>query len=296
MKNLIIMINVVALLAINHLESMGEYQKSNRRPSRPVRSFSAMERMSKERSSDILVKAYSDSWGQARVHPSSNTSKKEKKMNDMLRIAMEKDITKEKDLNGLLAWVIVLLHNGADPNMVFMGESLLHKALILKVEPLIKALLEHNADHRDEHFLIGPIFFDAPTTEIAQLFIDKGIDVNKTNGNSHNVLWHIIDFRFPSELISFYLKHNVNVNHINEFDGSCVLHSFAAYKEVKDEDNFLTKARLIVAKNPALVNTVDHNNKTPCLIAEETIAFWSEKYPACVNPLQKLINLFKGVV
>lgn len=216
---------------------------------------------------------------------------------DELLATVINTIEPEKDASKLLNTVTQLLQAGANPNMMFMCESLLHKALHLNVESLVKILFEHKADYTHEHFLIGPIFFDAPTTKIAQLFIAKGIDVNKVNADDYNVLWHLIDSRFPSALVRFYLKHKVKANHINKWDGSCVLHGFAAYKEVKDEDDFLAKVSYVMRKiNSRFVYMKNSDGETPIAVAETTIGFWGKKYPACVSPLTKLINLFKAVV
>lgn len=222
---------------------------------------------------------------------------KEDKEKDELLATVITTIEPEKDSNKLLNIIVRLLHAGANPNMVLTYESLLHKALRRNAELLVRVLLEHKADYKHEHCLIGPIFFDAPTPKVAKLFIDKGVDVNRVNANDCNVLWHVIDSQFPSALVHFYLKHGVNANHINKWDGSSVLHGFAAYKEVKDGKDFLTKVYYVMQKiNTRFVYRKDNNGETPINVAEKTVAMWGEKYPACVKPLQKLIKIFNKVV
>lgn len=200
----------------------------------------------------------------------------------------------KKDHAPLLpVFATILVHAGANPNMRFMGASLLHKALDMNIKCLIKALFEHNAKCDSKSYLGLPIFFDAPTPEAAQLFVDKKINVNELNGNGHNVLWHTIDSKFPLQLVYFYLKHGVNVEHICKWDGSCILHHFAANNDIKNEIDFIQKAYVLLMEKPAMVNTLDHNLDTPGMVAEKTIKNFEKKYPSCVGPLNTLIELFK---
>lgn len=188
-----------------------------------------------------------------------------------------------------------ILEKAANPNKMVNGTSLLHKALILNHDGLVKALFKYDANYNETDCLRKyPIFFDAQTVEIVQLFIDKQVDVGQKDLDDCNVLWHLIDSKFSAELMRFYLQHNVNANHICKWDGSCVLHSFAENKVITDVDQFLKKVRLLLKKSPDMVNTVNNNGETPIASAERTIKTWGEKYPACVEPLQKLIELFKN--
>lgn len=246
MKKLVVIINVLLILTMNYVQSMGR--------------------------NDMYDDIDADAWLENIVEATE----------------LNKDVYQQCDI------AIQLLEEGANPNVMSMGTSLLHKALIFNQEGLIKALFKHNANYNETDCLSKyPIFFDAQTVEIVQLFIDKQVDVNQKDRNDYNVLWHLIDSKFSPELMRFYLQQKVNASHICKWDGSCVLHSFAENKVITDVDQFLKKARLLLKKSPDMVNTVNNNGETPRASAERTIKTWGEKYPACVEPLEKLIELFK---
>ncbi len=244
MKNLIVIIlNLLALLSINHIQSM-DYKDD----------------INKDGLLEMII----------------NT------------------IKPDEDSSQQLSTAISLIENGANPNIIFMGESLLHKALILNNKDLVQALLKNNVNYNDTDYVTQqPIFFDAQTVEIAQLFVDKGTDVNQVDGNGYNVLWHLIDHKFPVKLMRFYLKNKVNISYICPWDKTSILHNFAVSKEVINENDFLAKVRLVLKANPTLVNTLDNNNETPMVVAENTIKSWGEKYPLCVKTLESFIGLCK---
>jgi hypothetical protein len=206
-------------------------------------------------------------------------------------------LTLNKGASSQLAIAEALIMADAKPDMRIMNELLLHTTDASFVEKLLK----NYGSYDDKDYVTGkPIFFNAQTTEIAKLFFDNGVDVNMFDGNGYNVLWHIIDAKFPAELMNFYIQQKVDVTHICPFDGSCILHSFAANKEVIDAKDFLTKAQIILINAYYLSCDMsalkDQNGKTPLEVARETREYWGEKYPACVKPLEeleKLIGLFK---
>jgi len=146
MKKLIVMINVLMLVNIILIQSMEEHGQAS-----------------------VLVDISKDKL----PHKDKDYLKKNKSLEKIINT-----IKPDQDSSHLFDQATQLVRAGANPNIIFMGESLLHKALLMKAESLVKALFEHGADCAHEHFFIGPIFFDAPTIAIAQLFIDKGIDVN----------------------------------------------------------------------------------------------------------------------
>jgi hypothetical protein len=223
-----------------------------------------------------------------------NKSAQEK---DILLQKIVQTMDQKKDTLFLPVIAAILIYAGANPNMVFTGEALLHKAILMNNIFLINALFESNKlDYNYKHYLIGPIFFDAPTIEIAQRFIHRGIDISQVNDNDHTVLWHLRDALFPPNLMRFYLKNKVKVMHICHWDGSCVLHHFASHYDIKndtDKQNFLIKVGLLLNKAPNLITIKNNYCETPPVVAAKTIQTWGKKYPQCVLPLQQLIELCK---
>jgi hypothetical protein len=130
-----------------------------------------------------------------------------------------------------------------------------------------------NSNAEDEH---GPIFFNAKTIEMVQLFINNGVDIHTENKYQTNVLWRILDDAYPSDLMIFYLAQGINPKKLRLFDKSCLLHAFAEptfnymWCYPKNID-VLKKGELLLNAMPDMVNMVNVFGKTPLDVAMETL-------------------------
>jgi ankyrin repeat protein len=130
---------------------------------------------------------------------------------------------------------------------------------------MIRTFLAHKANPNQKTGL-APIFFSAKTTEIAQLFIAQGIDINASDEClDTNILWHNI-FRNPSsELIRLFLEHGADARKIQTYTGNCIFHHLAEIRRViiESHSDYIIIGELLFDAAPDMINTLNKNNQTP---------------------------------
>jgi len=164
--------------------------------------------------------------------------------------------------------------------------------------PLLATLLKYYASSTAKGINQLPAFFSAKTVTIVQMLIDKGINVC-ANGDATNVLWHVIDDAYPSELMELYVRHGVDTRQINPNDHSCLLHYLAKqpYSSPSiNTDNFLAKVRLLLNNFHGaiifMINKKDKDSQTPMDIAQQYLRN-PQKYYWAAQTADPLITLLK---
>lgn len=194
------------------------------------------------------------------------------------------------------------------------SDFLLQKAVAKNDIQMITTLFKHHASADlmlDDG--LGPLFFHVKTKEIAQLFINQGVNARITEYNNFNpkpvsglhaihisehnfkikILKQIIEDTCPSEILALYFEHNNDAAQLNFQDNSCLLHLFAKpfTMHVDNIDNFITKGKLILNAMPDMINTLNHDNQTPLDIAHASLTE-SQEY-GTPEAFETLIALFR---
>lgn len=169
----------------------------------------------------------------------------------------------------------ILICAGANANTATDSISLLEEAVHNNNAQLVTLLFKHNVDPNTKNPHNNcPVLCRVKTIEIAQMFIDNGVDIHATSHfNPSNVLWYTIGDGHSLDLITFYLKHHVDANQLDPDDNSCLLHALAKYDvhyDHKDIDNFLKKARILLNAMPHMVNALNNDGQTPVDVAQES--------------------------
>ncbi len=190
---------------------------------------------------------------------------------------------------------LMLICAGADPNTEVYYIPLLERAVDYNDTLMAKVLFKHHADPNVKTSL-GPIFFYTKTVKIAQLFLaQENFNVHATEHGATNVLWHITEEEYPSELMALYLQHGVNAKNLKPWDNSCVLHELAKplCKSIDNVDDFLQKGELLLTAMPGMVNTLNNDNQTPLDIAQQSLEE-AKKYDfETPEAFEKLSALFR---
>lgn len=174
----------------------------------------------------------------------------------------------------------ILIH--ADTNLN-TNPDFIDYSVCTKNTELIEIFLKHPD-------LDTPFFFYANTIEQAQSFIDKGINIHKTDKKGLNVLWHIINhIDIPAELVELYLQHNVNaatlypettIDHFDELEidpmgESCLLHMCAKeyYFEFYENSTINTTKKTLLLLNsiPHMINQLNKAEQTPLDVAYKSL-------------------------
>jgi len=181
--------------------------------------------------------------------------------------------------------------------------SLLHEATHYNDTQMVTALFDNNANPNQHDPLLYPTFFYSNTIEMAQLFIDKAINLNKEFDDYFcpNIIWACIAFNRSPELIEFYLNRDVNAKQLNTNGGS-ILHSLARgdYCHKHGTKDNIKVATLILKKAPDMINLLYTENKskeyerelTPLDISQEIIKRYGKTTPNYTT-LIAFIGLFK---
>lgn len=169
------------------------------------------------------------------------------------------------------------------------------EAIFTNDTQLATILFKHHVN-QNILFLGNPIFFQIETTEMAQLFIDHGVNIHARDNNDKHVLWYLIKHNHSSELMQLYLKHGVNPKILCPQNNDCLLHELSQslyFLRNKDDnvENFLKTAKLLLNVMIDMINTLNKKNKTPLDIAQQSL----EKAQKNGTPeaFEQLIALFK---
>jgi hypothetical protein len=179
---------------------------------------------------------------------------------------------------------------------------LIRSALEYDDKKLIQFLFDKNQIHQSTHdWNDTPIFFYAQTIEMIQLCQDNNIKLLlDTSGKFYlsrnhdvpNILWAAIsNHKTPSKMVEFYLNKNVSLQ--PRFDGCTLLHELARCCSPNTNiDNMLNKGKLLLAKEPLLINCLNKELKSPLDCAKQSLnrrfALFDDTTPA-----QELIRFLK---
>lgn len=109
-----------------------------------------------------------------------------------------------------------------------------------------------------------PLFFYAPTADMALLFTNNGVNVHATDAHGANVLQYLIDKNYPTDLIGLYLACDVNTR----YKESCLLHLFCHQLPKKNFAKHIELAKILLTLMPNMINAIDSKGRTPLDIAQ----------------------------
>lgn len=180
---------------------------------------------------------------------------------------------------------LILICAGADANTKCYNGGLLDSAVSYNDAQMVAVLFKYHADPNARD-IFGPVFFCIKTVEMAQMFIDNGVDVHATkHSGPPNVLWKMLENEYPSELMALYLEKGVDATQPHSWDNSCLLHGLAKEYVAYPIDNFLKKADLLLDAISYMINITNRYGETPLDLVRE------RKY-SISEASEKLIALF----
>ena len=189
---------------------------------------------------------------------------------------------------------LILICAGADPNQMFDSRTIIEAAIRKSYGQLITTLLEHNANP-DITPYGTPIFFHAQTAKIAQMLIDKGVNVRVTNKDGDNVLWQIMnDDDYSAELLELYITRGVDAStFFSHRCYRCLLHKLASPYRIINIDDFYKKGVLLLNAIPHMINALNYQGQTPLDVAQETYKKMKAAGSITIaDALLRLITLF----
>ncbi|HLJ31497.1 MAG TPA: hypothetical protein VKU36_03615 [Candidatus Babeliales bacterium] len=191
---------------------------------------------------------------------------------------------------------VILICAGATNN-THINALLQHITANNKVQQA-EILFQHGIDPNLQYDGI-PVFFAAPTIEMIKTFMTYGANIHaETNkwptfkkwndakeithmlqvkNQSTNVLWHILDNKYGSELMEFYISCGISPKkqYTQEpLSGAfCILHEFANpyYAGHLENRCILKKGEILLKSMPEMVNLQDSFGRTPLDIALESL-------------------------
>ncbi len=119
-----------------------------------------------------------------------------------------------------------------------------------------------------------PLFLEIKKRKMAQVFIDNGLDIQRIMSDGSNILWHIMDNIYSADLVRFCLEHGIDATEICPSMEGCLLHTFAYTKYlggIRNLQNFLKKAELLLNVIPHMTNLLNKYSQTPMDIAEVSV-------------------------
>ncbi len=191
---------------------------------------------------------------------------------------------------------LILLHAGIDINTEIELNDLLTHAVKTNDTQVAIALFKYHANPHVQT-VSGPVFFQAKTAEMAQIFINNKVDVHMISSwPETNVLWEIIKNEYPSELLELYLTHHVDAKKLRPIDDACLLHTFADQihsKIINNIADFLKKGQLLLDIIPDMVNALNKNGQTPLDIAQKSLGEAKKSKSGTPEAFEKLIALLR---
>jgi hypothetical protein len=187
--------------------------------------------------------------------------------------AMENLLISMNDLNyhGKQPAAFLLTYAGAKNDAYEYGSLLLH-AVHRKDTQMITALFANNTSSNQKNFLDEPIFYYCKTIPIAQMFIDKGVNLNAQGSFiTPSILSACLTQNYSLKLIEFYLSHNVDAT-IKESDGDNLLHRLARKDPYAyNISDYIQISVLLIKAAPELLNALNDAGETPLDVAEKKL-------------------------
>lgn len=184
--------------------------------------------------------------------------------------------------------------------VIFKNNFLLQKAVFRNDAQMVTILFKHHTPVDIDLDELGPLFFQIKTAEIAQIFINQGVNAHITEHNCKTttlqrtkIFQQIIESAYPSELVALYFEHNADAAKFTFRDNSCLLHIFAKPSTtfIDNVENFLKKGALILKAMPNMINTLNKDEQTPLDVAQAS--FHASKPYGTPEAFEKLIALFR---
>jgi len=184
------------------------------------------------------------------------------------------DVVKNRYVSERVPLAILVYAGGKQEG--FGLSLLLDKAVCFGDSEMVKILFEHGEDPTKQTSLeldrflptLRPLFFNAGTKEVAQVFLDYGVDLHATDAYGHNVLSYI--YRTPSlpvEVLAFYLHHPSLVKQ-SLCGNTDILHNLGSsvrkYVELNN-NSLLEKAKTLLNATSAMnmINALNKKGHTP---------------------------------
>lgn len=216
--------------------------------------------------------------------------------------------------------VLALICAGVDQ---VWGCCLLEKAIIKNDVRFAKIILEHNAAlnvnvkiSKYGPFCCGeesamlrakgsmsslsdiPLLFGVKTVEMAQALIAHGANVYEINScDKTNILWNIMDNRYPANLMEFYLAQKVDAITLYTYNEDNLLHRFAETTYVGNIHgiaNFIQKAELLLKTIPDQINNCDKYKRMPLDVVLKSLKYAKrDTNKAAKLAFKVLIGLFQ---
>lgn len=140
-----------------------------------------------------------------------------------------------------------------------------------------------------------PLFFEAQTVEMAQLCEKNNVNLYAVGSDScPTILWKVVTNNdIPSSLLQFYLEKDITIL-ARQSDGNSLLHelAIASGKDIKNIDNFIQKAKLLVEKEPELIDDCNYAGETPSDYAENTLTLKNYFFNT-TEPAEQFIELLE---
>jgi len=187
----------------------------------------------------------------------------------------------------------LLTYAGADNNADSFLSGLI-AAIQHEDKQMIVALFQNNVSPNQQKGRNDPDFFSINKIEIAQMFIDQGVNLNVEGLYSPNVLWTCLTQNYSSGLIEFYLNHKADAKTINIVSDECILHRFARcrHRYIRSIEDYVQIGTLFLKVAPEIINTLNRQKETPLDIVKEIMKEEKQNtytYKVCVT----LVELFE---
>lgn len=159
---------------------------------------------------------------------------------------------------------LILIFAGAQDTR---NDSLLIEAIYSNDTETVDVLFKENAvSISNQTWCCQSILSLTINPEILKIFIENKVDLNQKMSPLPNILWlHIQNGEPSSEFIKICLDNHVDTTTINSSDGNCLLHHMVSYPlyELTDINEYVKIGKLLLDKNPGLVNKLNHEEETP---------------------------------
>jgi len=158
----------------------------------------------------------------------------------------------------------------------FAHNKLVNSAFHYNDTALISLLCtEDKINLNNLHWHKAPLFFYICTVEMAKI-CEKKVNFHTITANDSfypNILWRAtFNKDIPSELLNFYLEKEIAIVS-RPSDGQSLLHLLSLTTKYATADtNLLNKVKLLLAKNPDLINDLNKDKKTPLDSAIDVLA------------------------
>jgi len=190
----------------------------------------------------------------------------------------------------------VLLFICAHADINCLDDNMLLQGMHSNDTQLVETFLKHHVDP-NKYNIFEPIFFNARSAEIAQIFIDNGARLDPIDEYYNmNILCKTVQPWCSSEVLALYLKHKVNARLLSARCNSCLLHHLVFYNgelSARGLDEFIKKSELLFKAIPDMINWLNASNQTPLDDLKTNLKIYEHKRKYPDNPLRKVIALFR---